>query len=307
MGIVKAVCVGKSRGEGKKPAKHANFIANFGIESDAHAGSGHRQVSLMSYEKILEVRGQDIVIENESFAENLIVEGMDFKALTVGSRLFCNGVLMEITQVGQECREDCVMQHDKDKTCEHHHSGIYAKVIEGGIILPDDKISVREPSIFRPLTVAVITLGDRGLKSEKTDQCASVIKQYLEEHGYEVIEMLELSDNQEQIEAALIRLADTRQADLILTAGGMGISVRDCVPEATLKVATRNAPGIAEAIRYGSMQITKRAMLSRGVSVLRGQTLIVNLPGTPRAVQDSLDIILEELKNGLEILRSGVR
>jgi molybdopterin adenylyltransferase len=96
----------------------------------------------------------------------------------------------------------------------------------------------------------------------------------------------------------LINLSDRCHNDLIITTGGTGLSMRDVTPEATLKVATRN-----EAIRYESMKYTNRAMLSRGVSILRNQTLIINLPGSLKAVKESLDIIIDPLKHGLEILK----
>ena len=103
----------------------------------------------------------------------------------------------------------------------------------------------------------------------------------------------------------LIRLSDQRQVNLILTSGGTGFSERDTTPEATMEVMTRNAPGIAEAIRAESMKYTNRAMLSRGVSVLRNRTLIVNLPGSPKAVRESMEIILDSIHHGLGILRGS--
>ncbi len=127
----------------------------------------------------------------------------------------------------------------------------------------------------------------------------------LDKAGYEVVELLLLPDEPEQLKSQLIRLADGRQVDLILTSGGTGFSLRDRTPEATMEVADRNAPGIAEAIRYKSMEITDRAMLSRGVSVIRGRTLIVNLPGSPKAVKESLEFIMEPLGHGLGILRGS--
>ena len=101
----------------------------------------------------------------------------------------------------------------------------------------------------------------------------------------------------------MARLCDQRQPDLILTTGGTGFSPRDITPEATCAIADRNAPGIAEAMRYHSLSITPRGMLSRGVSVLRGKTLIVNLPGSPKAVHECLEYILPALGHGLEILK----
>ena len=125
----------------------------------------------------------------------------------------------------------------------------------------------------------------------------------LKEAGYEVAEYRLLPDEQAQIETVLKELSDEKEMDLILTTGGTGFSQRDCTPEATMNVATRNAPGIAEAMRYASLAITPRAMLSRGVSVIRNQTLIINLPGSPKAVKENLEYILPTLSHGLEILK----
>ena len=119
------------------------------------------------------------------------------------------------------------------------------------------------------------------------------------------MEMLLLPDEPAKLKTQLIRLADGRQVDLILTSGGTGFSLRDQTPEATLAVADRNAPGIAEAIRAKSLAVTDRAMLSRGVSVIRKKTLIVNLPGSPKAVRESLGFILGSLDHGLAILRGS--
>ena len=127
----------------------------------------------------------------------------------------------------------------------------------------------------------------------------------LREAGYEVVETLLLPDEPAKLKTQLIRLADGRQVDLILTSGGTGFSLRDQTPEATLAVADRNAPGIAEAIRAKSLAVTDRAMLSRGVSVIRKKTLIVNLPGSPKAVRESLGFILGSLDHGLAILRGS--
>ena len=108
-------------------------------------------------------------------------------------------------------------------------------------------------------------------------------------------------DEAKALKAQLIRMADGRQVNLVLTTGGTGFSPRDITPEATCAVADRNAPGIAEAMRYHSLSITPRGMLSRGVSVLRGKTLIVNLPGSPKAVQENLEYILPSLEHGVRI------
>ncbi len=155
-------------------------------------------------------------------------------------------------------------------------------------------------------TAAVITLSDKGAAGERSDRSGPLIAARLQAAGYRVEAMLMLPDDRRKLETELIRLADEVAVDLIVTTGGTGFSQRDQTPEATLAVATRNAPGIAEAIRYGSMQITKRAMLGRGASVIRNQTLIVNLPGSPKAVQESLDLVVDQLEHGIQILKGDI-
>ncbi len=155
------------------------------------------------------------------------------------------------------------------------------------------------------MKAAVVTLSDKGFRKEREDKSGELVQLMLKEAGYEVAEYVLLPDEQEQIEAMLKRLSDEREMDLILTTGGTGFSQRDCTPEATMNVATRNVPGIAEAMRYASLTITPRAMLSRGVSVIRNQTLIINLPGSPKAVKENLEYILPTLAHGLEILKGA--
>lgn len=157
----------------------------------------------------------------------------------------------------------------------------------------------------RPFTAAVITLSDKGARGERVDESGPAAAQMLREAGYEVTQTLILPDEPELLKKELIRLADVCGVDLVITSGGTGFSVRDTTPEATMEVAERDAPGIAQYIRMRSMQITDRAMLSRGVSVLRKGTLIVNLPGSPKAVRESLGFILSPLDHGLRILRGS--
>ena len=150
--------------------------------------------------------------------------------------------------------------------------------------------------------VAIVTLSDKGAAGQRTDESGAVIREIAEQNGYEVVSYTLLPDEREQISAELRRLCDENVAELVLTTGGTGFSPRDCTPEATLAVAERLAPGIAEAMRYSSLNITKRAMLSRAVAVIRGGTLIVNLPGSPKAVRENLEYVIPALGHGLEIL-----
>jgi molybdenum cofactor synthesis domain-containing protein len=153
------------------------------------------------------------------------------------------------------------------------------------------------------ITSAIITISDKGAKGERKDESGLIIAEMLEATGYEVAQQMIIPDDRRQIEEALVNLSDNQKIDLIITTGGTGFAHRDITPEATMAVAQRIAPGIAEAMRAHSMQITKRAMLSRGVSVIRGSTLIINLPGSPKAVKESLEFILPNLPHGIEILK----
>ncbi|MDO4329515.1 MAG: molybdopterin-binding protein [Lachnospiraceae bacterium] len=303
-GIVKAICISDVRGIEKHSIPEAHFLVDFGIEGDAHAGHWHRQVSLLSYDKVLAFNERGANVDDGAFGENLVVEGIDFRALPVGTRLYAGTVQLEMTQIGKECHSHCTI-YQRMGECIMPREGVFAKVVKEGIIRPGDKMRVEEPAADRPFTAAVITLSDKGAKGERKDESGPAAAQMLTEAGYDVVETLILPDEPSLLKVQLIRLADSRQVDLVLTSGGTGFSMRDQTPEATMAVADRNAPGIAEAIRYKSMQVTDRAMLSRGASVIRKKTLIVNLPGSPKAVKESLGFILDSLDHGLKILRGS--
>ena len=150
--------------------------------------------------------------------------------------------------------------------------------------------------------VAIITLSDKGAKGEREDRSGPVIREMVEAAGYEVVSQQLLSDDRQGLTDALIDICDNRRADLILTTGGTGFSIRDNAPEATLAAIERNVPGIAEAMRVNGLNYTPRSMLSRAASGIRKYTLIVNLPGSPKAVRENLGYILPTLEHGIAIL-----
>lgn len=150
--------------------------------------------------------------------------------------------------------------------------------------------------------VAILVSSDSGYRGEREDGSGPEIRRIAEENGYQVVSQKILPDERELLEEELKRIADGGLAELVLTSGGTGFSERDCMPEATLAVADRQVPGIPEAMRAYSMQFTKRSMLSRSAAGIRKKTLIVNLPGSPKAVRECLEYILPELGHGLEIL-----
>lgn len=150
--------------------------------------------------------------------------------------------------------------------------------------------------------VAVIVSSDSGFRGEREDLSGPEIQRIMEANGYTIVSATILPDEREQLAQAMADIADQGLADLILTSGGTGFSPRDCMPEATNDVIQRAVPGIPEAMRAYSMQVTKRAMLTRAAAGIRNRTLIINLPGSPKAVRECLEYIVEPLEHGLEIL-----
>ena len=304
MGEIKAICISEKRGTQKKEIPEAQILEDWGIEGDAHGGKWHRQISLLAVEKIEDFRARGAEIDYGAFGENLIVEGYDLRALPVGTRFKIGEVLLELTQIGKECHSHCEI-YKKMGDCIMPREGVFTKAINGGHIQKGDKIEMIPPEQERPFTVAVITLSDKGFAGAREDKSGPLICEMLKEAGYDVVETILLPDERVGLERQMKRLADQRQVSLILTTGGTGFSPRDITPEATIAVCERMARGIAEAIRGYSMTITRRAMLSRAESGIRKGTLIVNLPGSPKAVKESLEFILPELSHGLGILRGS--
>ena len=277
-GKVKAICLSKKKGTAKIPVEKIEVIENYGFKNDAHAGSWHRQVSLLSYETREAFKQMGSTVEDGSFGENLLISGIDFNAIEVGTCLKIGDVILEITQLGKSCHNHCAIYHQVGK-CIMPTNGLFSRVLKGGTIQLNDSVEVLKERDKR-LRVAILTLSDKGSQGQREDLSGPYIQDYFKEKGYYVTSYEILPDEQALIEQALINLSDRCHNDLIITTGGTGLS-----------------------IRYESMKYTNRAMLSRGVSILRNQTLIINLPGSLKAVKESLDIIIDPLKHGLEILK----
>ena len=294
MGKVMAVCVSEARGTPKRNIGRARLRADWGVEGDAHAGNWHRQVSLLSYEAVQAFNARGANVADGAFGENLLVSGFDFKRLPVGTRLRCGDVRLEITQIGKECHSGCEI-YQRVGDCIMPREGVFARVLAGGEVAVGDEMTL----VHR---VGILTASDKGARGEREDVSGPRIRSLLSA-GYETVADTVVPDDRETIARELRRLSDEVGCDLILTTGGTGFAPRDVTPEATRDVCDRMAPGIAEAIRAQSMRITSRAMLSRGVSGIRGRTLIVNLPGSPKAVEESMAVFLDVVGHGLNLLR----
>ncbi|HIY00973.1 MAG TPA: MOSC domain-containing protein [Candidatus Blautia faecipullorum] len=137
MGKVIAVCVSEEKGTQKHKVKEARLVEDWGIEGDAHAGKWHRQVSLLSYDKIQDFRNRGAEVEDGAFGENLVVEGFDFAALPVGTRFVCGDVILEMTQIGKKCHHGCAI-FQKMGDCIMPREGVFTRVLHGGVIHEGD-------------------------------------------------------------------------------------------------------------------------------------------------------------------------
>lgn len=300
-GKVIAVCISEKKGTQKTEVPSIKLVPEWGIDGDAHAGNWHRQVSLLALEKIEAFRKRGADVDFGAFGENIIAEGFDFRSLPVGTRFRIGDALLELTQIGKECHTHCAI-YDQVGDCIMPREGVFTVVLEGGTVKAGDTIELIEAAADRAFTAAWITLSDKGAAGEREDKSGPLIGEILTEAGYNVVEGVLIPDEPAELKLQLMRLADQRQVNVIFTTGGTGFSQRDRTPEATADVCDRMTPGIAEAIRAYSMTKTPTAMLSRATAGMRNKTLIINLPGSPKAVRECLEFLLHPLEHGLEIM-----
>ncbi|EKS4344150.1 molybdopterin adenylyltransferase [Clostridium sporogenes] len=152
------------------------------------------------------------------------------------------------------------------------------------------------------IKIAIVTISDKGSKGERKDETGKVLQDILEKEGYKVEEYKIIPDEINIISEELIKLCDEKKVNLIITNGGTGFSKRDVTPEATEKVIEKHVPGFGEAMRASSLSITPKAILSRGIAGIRKDSLIINLPGSPKAALENLQAVLGAIPHGIEIL-----
>ena len=302
---VEALCVSARKGEPKSPVASALFRAGHGIESDAHAGPWHRQVSILSAEDIEAVRSRGLGdLKPGAFAENVVLSGLDLARCGLGTRLQLGGeAVVSMTQIGKVCHAPCRI-HRITGDCIMPRLGLFARVLEGGQVGVSDEARVLELVQRERYQAVVLTISDRCSQGEAEDTAGPATAELLETALHAHIYTLEvLPDDRRKIGERLRHYCDGHSIDLVLTVGGTGFAPRDVTPEATRDVLERPTPGLGEAMRTASAAKTPHAMLSRATSGIRGSTLVVNLPGSERAARENLEAIAGALGHGLDKLR----
>ena len=309
MGQVEALCISDKKGVQKRAVDSAVFLADRGIEGDAHAGDWHRQVSILCAEDVEGVRKQGLPdIGAGDFAENVVVRGVDLAQLGLGSRVGLGSeVVLSVTQIGKVCHTPCrIGQLTGD--CIMPRLGLFGRVISGGEVKLGDKAEVIEQVGRELLQAVVVTISDRCSRGQAKDTAGPAVAKLLEEGlNCHIYRTNILPDERVRIAKLLRHYCNGHSIDLVVTVGGTGFSPRDVTPEATREVLERPTPGLDEAMRAASLAKIAHAMLSRGVSGIRGATLIVNLPGSERAASENIEVILPALKHGLLKLRGDSR
>lgn len=301
MGKIYALCISDEKGTAKYEKESVRVIEDYGFENDAHAGKWHRQVSLLSRDSVedFEAKKDGVKIAQGAFGENILVTGMDLAKLPIGTILVAGQVRLEISQIGKECHHGCDIRKTMGD-CIMPREGIFAKVLSGGELTRGDEIQIES---YPPYRLGIITVSDKGYAGKREDESGDEIERIFKDKGFDIGARTIVPDEREDIGEAIKNFADDLGLNLILTTGGTGLSPRDITPEATLDVIDKNVPGIAEAMRIYSAKFTNRAMLTRAVSGIRGSSLIINLPGSVKAVRENIQAFEDSLDHGLGILK----
>jgi len=302
-GRVVAVARSERRGIPKTPLPRARLIAGHGIEGDAHAGPGDRQVSILPVESIEAFRRAGADVSFGDFGENLVVEGIDFGAIGIGTTIEAGTALLSLARIGKVCHTPCAIGRRMGE-CIMPREGLFFRVERGGEVAAGDPVRVADRIPRSAIQAAIIAASDRAASGEREDRTGPALAAYLRERlGAHVAEAVVLADDEERIRDALVDLADRGDIDIVFTAGGTGFAARDRTPEATLAAIERRAAGIEEAMRRAGIASTPHAVLSRAIAGIRGRTLIVNLPGSPRGAVESAGALAAALPHAIALLR----
>jgi molybdenum cofactor synthesis domain-containing protein len=287
---VRAVNISVKKGTVKETVDRIELDAR-GIVGDAHAGSWHRQVSLLAEESIR--KAEKSAGENfpyGTFAENITTEGLDLNKTNILDRFIGGQVELEVTQIGKKCHSKCAIGK-KIGDCIMPAEGIFARVVKGGKVEAGDVFEY-VPRVFK---VAVITLSDRASAGEYKDLSGPKIRRlsekWFEENRLQCAFEVTVIPDEKELFSKTLEDKIKEGADLIFTTGSTGIGDRDIAPDVILGLIQKEIPGIMEHIRLKYGQVYPNALLSRSVAGIIGKTMIFSMPGSPKAVAEYMEEI----------------
>lgn len=300
MGKIQAISVSDRKGVIKENVPSAYFENDFGIKGDAHAGKWHRQVSLLALESVKKMQEKGLDVKSGDFAENITTEGIDLLSLPVGTKIKIKDVEFIISQIGKICHHKCAVYYHAGE-CVMPKEGIFAVVRGNGELHVGDEIQNLGKDGF---SVGIITLSDRASKGEYEDLTGPALEKYVSENlKTSFIRKEIIPDDTKKLELTLKDFADTQMLDLIITNGSTGISPRDIAPDVTVEVIEKRLPGFEEAMRAESFKITATAIVSRAVCGTRKNSLIINLPGSPKGAVENLSVIMPAIEHTIKKLQ----
>lgn len=296
-----SVNMAKIRGASKRPVDEGILTPGWGLKGDAHGGDWDRQISLFPVETMALVpKAIRAAFELNTYSENLTIEGLPPEKLKIGTVLSIGTARIKILQIGKEVFEP----PESGRPYIVSREGRFGRVLSGGTVKAGDIVEIVEegtPPADAP-KIAVVTLSDKGAAGEREDVSGRFLTWYATRLGGQILSAVVIPDEKPAIRDAL-RKGIENGADLILTTGGTGLGPRDVTPDVTLEIIDREVPGFAEAMRAESLKKTPNAMISRAVSGVAGKTLIINLPGSPKAVAECMEVIFPALRHAIDKLR----
>jgi len=302
---IKSVNISERKGIIKTPVKTIELNEK-GVFGDAHAGSWHRQISLLgteSIDKFSKEAGREI--KYGEFAENITTSGGLLYEMKPFDRLRGDLIELEVTQIGKKCHGNNCTIFREVGNCVMPKEGIFARVLKSGKLTSGDQLTYH-PKIFRAM---IITLSDRASRGEYVDKSGPLLSKLLEDHYTDENRLLEtnlqiIPDEADKLEKLLSEARDNT-VDLVFTTGGTGIGARDITPDVVRKVLDKEIPGIMEMIRIKYGIDKSAALLSRGVAGVMGKTLVFTLPGSPKAVNEYCAEILPILNHAF-LMMAGI-
>lgn len=299
---VLSVNISEKKGTIKKPVDFIELNAS-GVESDAHSGNWHRQVSLLAKESIDKFSHKaNRVIQFGEFAENITTEGILLHHTAPLDRFTFGEIELEVTQIGKKCHGDNCSIFREIGNCVMPKEGIFCRVKKGGQLKAGDVLSYH-PKVIKTM---IITLSDRASRGEYEDKSGPLLEKLTEEflkskNRHYQIEKVIIPDNETEL-SSLLEKSIQEDFDLVFTTGGTGIGPKDITPDVVKKFITKEIPGIMELIRVKYGMEKANALVSRGIAGVMKKTLIYTMPGSPKAVNEYCSEIFKTVEHSLYML-----